>query len=120
MAKKNRFSAGPQMRSRSAAGRGPKKACFSSKKCVLAVDGRTWPDTLLTLPEAGLPGRKTRELVLACFWDCKLELNFVPVYRAVVPQTRNEGGRDRKTRLSFFCDRKQAQNLPEEISGLVL
>jgi hypothetical protein len=47
--------------------RSAKKTQFSSKKCFLAVDGRIGPDTLLTPPEAGLPGRKTRELVLAYF-----------------------------------------------------
>ena len=26
--------------------------------------------------------RETKELVLRLFWDCKLELNFVPVYDA--------------------------------------
>ena len=31
----------------------------------------------------------TLECVLRTFWDCKLELNFVPVYRAVV---FDEGG----------------------------
>jgi hypothetical protein len=45
----------------------PLKTQFFSKKCFLAVDGRIWADTLLTPPEAGLPGRKTRELVLAYF-----------------------------------------------------
>jgi hypothetical protein len=64
--KKIDFGARRQMCSRGGA-RSAKKTQFSSKKCFLAVDGRIGPDTLLTPPEAGLPGRKTRELVLAYF-----------------------------------------------------
>jgi hypothetical protein len=45
----------------------PKKCNFSSKKWLGAVDGRIGPYILLTPPEAGLPSRKTKELVLAYF-----------------------------------------------------
>jgi hypothetical protein len=38
-----------------------------SKKCFFTVDGQVCQATLLIPPEAGLPGRKTRELVLAYF-----------------------------------------------------
>ncbi len=41
--------------------------CFSLKNSILAVDARFCLARLLTPPEAGLPGRKTRELVLAYF-----------------------------------------------------
>jgi hypothetical protein len=40
---------------------------LSQKTSLLAVDGDFLLATLLTPPEAGLPGRKTRELVLAYF-----------------------------------------------------
>jgi len=59
MAKWNRFSARPQM--------SPQKFAIFSKKIVFGVDGANCPATLLTPPEAGLPSRKTEELVLAYF-----------------------------------------------------
>jgi len=55
--KRNRFWPGSQMRA------GERK--ISAEKCVFAVDGWIRLATLLTPPEAGLPYRKTRGLVLA-------------------------------------------------------
>src|SRR5262249_50035023 len=42
----------------------------------------------------------TLECVLRTFWDCKLELNFVPVYRAVA---FGEGGPKIGNKIEFFC-----------------
>ena len=51
----------------------------------------------VTVPrEAGL---FTLECVLRTFWDCKLELNFVPVYRVVA---FGEGGQRIGNKIEFF------------------
>jgi hypothetical protein len=42
----------------------------------------------------------TLECVLRTFWDCKLELNFVPVYRVVA---FGEGGQRIGNKIEFFC-----------------
>src|SRR4030095_1474667 len=42
----------------------------------------------------------TLECVLRTFWDCKLELNFVPVYRAVA---FSERGQKIGNKIEFFC-----------------
>jgi hypothetical protein len=52
------------------------------KKILFTVDGGVSAATLLTPPEAGLPGRKTRELVLAYFgtanWNSILSRFYPP------------------------------------------
>src|SRR6202011_368432 len=82
----------------------------SSKKRFFAVDGRICPATLLTPPEAGLPGRKTRELVLAYFgtanWNSILSRFITPVVR----QLPDEGGHRSGDKIgSFFCGPREAQ-----------
>jgi len=48
------------------------------------------------------------------FWDCKLELNFVPVYRAVaLGRRRTERSGDK---LGFFVGLKEAQTAGSLIS----
>ena len=73
-----------------------------SKKCFSAVDGRSGPAKLLTPPEAGLPGRKTRELVLAYFgtanWNSILSRH---------DERQRELSPEKK--LGFFCGPKEAQ-----------
>ena len=51
--------------------------------------------------------RETAEVCSRNFWDCKLELNFVPVYRVVAFGRRRT---DRKTGLSFLSPRSCAAN----------
>jgi len=86
----------------------PKKGAIFFKKMLLAVDARILAGYVADPPEAGLPGRKTRELVLACFWDCKLELNFVPGDDRMA--ARQWRGREMIAgeRLSFFCGPEEA------------
>ena len=86
---------------------------FMQKKCFFAVDAGTSRATLLTPPEAGLPGRKTRELVLAYFgtanWNSILSRHDERSAR------RESGGRANQTgiiageKLGFFCGLKEAQ-----------
>ena len=81
--------------------RGPparKNFHFFGKKCLAGLDDEFRLDTLSTLPEAGpdLVG-----VVLRLFWDCKLELNFVPVYDAIALWGRRRPNRP-EIRLGFF------------------
>jgi hypothetical protein len=47
------------------------------------------------------------ECVLRTFWDCKLELNFVPVYRAVA---LGEGGQKIGNKIEFFLSSEMYVN----------
>ena len=73
-----------------------------SKNRFFTVDARVCPATLLTPPEAGLPGRKTRELVLAYFgtanWNSILSRH---------DERQRELSPEKK--LGFFCGSKEAQ-----------
>jgi hypothetical protein len=64
------------------AGAATKIFVFSQKNSILPVDARFCLARLLTPPEAGLPGRKTRELVLAYFgtanWNSILSRFYPP------------------------------------------
>jgi hypothetical protein len=83
---------------------------FFAKNSLLPVDGLFPTATLLTPPEAGLPlVARRKELVLAFFWDCKLELNFVPAMMKRPPAQRVgrpqiiAGGQ-----VGFFCGLEEA------------
>jgi hypothetical protein len=54
---------------------------FLCKTCDNAVDCCPSGGIFVIPRQAGL---LYLECVLCTFWDCKLELNFVPVYRAIV------------------------------------
>jgi hypothetical protein len=83
------------------------------KKMLFAVDAGASPATLLTPPEAGLPGRKTRELVLAYFgtanWNSILSRHDERSARRESGggQTKRESSPEKK--LGFFCGSKEAQ-----------
>ena len=49
----------------------------------------------------------TLECVLRTFWDCKLELNFVPVHRAVA---FDEGGQRIGNKIEFFLSSENVVN----------
>src|SRR4030081_2195746 len=84
---------------------------ISAKKCFLAVDARICPATLLTPPEAGLPGRKTRELVLAYFGTANWN-SILSRHDGTAPRQRRGGCKIiAGEKLSFFVGRNRPKPL---------
>ena len=91
---------------------------FLQKKRFFTVDGPVCPARLLTPPEAGLPGRKTRELVLAFFGTA----NWNSILSRHDERSAPREGVDGQAiiageKLGFFVARNSRRVYPEEFRG---